>query len=58
MIRKENGITQDKAIYTLDKTNTYKIGKSTFIVSSFLKSDSPTTFLEILKKLIEHELAA
>ena len=51
-------LTADNKNYKLDKTNIYKIGKTSYIVSSFLKSDSPTTFLGILKKLIEHELAA
>ncbi|NLB81908.1 MAG: hypothetical protein GX800_09960 [Clostridiaceae bacterium] len=41
--------------YLLDKVYTHKIGKTIFTVSSFLKSDSQMTFLEILKKLIEKE---
>ena len=44
--------------YLLDKTKTRKIGKTNYIVSSFFKSDSSMTFLNILKKLIETELSA
>ena len=52
---------EDKKIYLLDKTKTHKIGKTNFVVSSFIKTDgsgSSMTFLKILKKLIESELSA
>ena len=44
--------------YLLDKTNTHKVGKTNYIVSSFFKTNSPMTFMKILKKLIENELGA
>ena len=51
-------MTADNKNYKLDKTSTYKIGKSTFIVSSFLRTDGSPTFLETLQRLINQELAA
>ena len=48
----------NKTTYLLDKTKTEKIGETRFIVSSFIKADSPISFLSILKKLIEAELSA
>jgi len=47
----------DSNVYLLDKTNTCKIGKTNFIVSSFFRTDSSMTYLTILKKLIETELS-
>ena len=47
----------DSKVYLLDKTNTRKIGKTNFIVSSFFRTDSSMTYLTILKKLIETELS-
>ena len=40
----------------LDKTETRKVGKTTYTVSSFLRADSPMTFLEVLKRLIRKDL--
>jgi len=47
---------KDNKIYLLNKTNTRKVGKTNFIVSSFFKKDSSMTYLKIIKKLIETEL--
>ena len=49
---------KDNKIYLLDKTKTHKIGKTKYIVSSFLTAENSMTFLKILKKLIEKELNA
>ena len=49
---------EDHKTYLLDKTDTHKIGKTNFIVSSFIKTGGSMTFLKILKKLIETELEA
>ena len=49
---------KNNKLYLLDKTKTHKVGKTNFIVSSFLKADSSMTFLKALKKLIENELSA
>ena len=46
----------DSKAYLLDKTNTRKVGKTNFIVSSFFRTDSSMTYLTILKKMIETEL--
>ena len=48
----------DNKIYSLDKTKAQKIGKTTFIVSSFFKTNNTITFLSILKKLVETEMSA
>jgi hypothetical protein len=44
--------------YRLDKMNATEIGNTKFIVSSFLKADSPMTFLKIVEKMIDAELSA
>jgi len=49
---------KSSAAYLLDKVKTCKVGKTNFIVSSFIKTNSPLTFLKILKKIIEAELSA
>jgi len=49
-------VNPDKSMYLHDRTTTRKVGKTMFTVSSFLKSDSPITYLEIVKRLIESEL--
>ena len=51
-------LTADNKNYKLDKINTYKIGKISYIVSSFLRADRSPTFLETLQRLINQELAA
>ena len=48
--------TGDSKVYLLDKTNTRKVGKTNFIVSSFFRTDGSMTYLTILKKMIETEL--
>ena len=49
---------KDNKVYLLDKTNIHTHGKTSFIVSSFVKTDSTMTFLKILRKLIETEISA
>ena len=49
---------KNNTVYLPDKTKTLKIGKTNFIVSSFVKADGSMTFLKILEKLIEHKLSA
>ena len=42
--------------YLLDKTQERKIGETTFIVSSFVRSDNSPDFLDILNDLIKKKL--
>jgi len=49
-------VNPDRSMYLLDRETTRKVGKTTFTVSSFMKSDSPITYLESIKRLIESEL--
>ena len=49
---------KNKKTFLLNKTKTRKVGKTTFVVSSFFKADGSVTFIKILKRLIETELSA
>ena len=42
--------------YTLDKTQKQKIGDTTYVVSSFLRTDKAPAFLDIVGNLAKDDL--
>lgn len=42
--------------YALDKVKKQKIGDTTFVISSFIRTEKAPAFLDILSELLEQEL--